>query len=218
VRTISSISHLRNWARRAKLDDELDAIGLFASWTFTPEGRTHFPSLLLGAEINKFNATYVSRLSLNFAVLALKFAIGYGLAYVCALAAVYGLTRMGISLAPVQDFLSLGLIFGASAAGVYAAVTSWTPRQDPIEDLRMIGGFQAMASHSQLLCASFAPLVFVFHVAAENLIVRFDPMQAARLVGNPMTRAAVMAALVCIVSGLMLPSILSAKISRYLER
>ena len=130
------------WARRAKLDDELDAIGLFAAWSLTPDGRTSFPGLLLGAQIIMFNEDYESRLTLNFAKLAVKFAIGYALAHTCALATVYGLTRMGVALAPVQDFLSLGLIFGSSAAGVYAAVTPWTWRQDPVDKLKWSVSFK----------------------------------------------------------------------------
>ena len=72
------------WAQRAKLDDELDAIGLFAAWTLTPEGRTRFPGLLAGAQINTFNEDYESRLAHNFTVLAVKFAIGYALAHIGA--------------------------------------------------------------------------------------------------------------------------------------
>jgi hypothetical protein len=206
------------WARRAKLDDDLEALGVFAAWSLTPNGRTGLPSLMVGATINRHDEAYDQQLPLKFVGLAVKFAVGYALVHVSALSTVYGLTRIGVPLAPVQDFLSLGLIYASSAAGVYLAVTPWMRRQDLSDKLKSVGSFQSMASNYRLLCAYFAPFVFMFHVALENLIVRFDPVQAARLVGNPMARAAVMTALVCVGCGLMLPSVLNAKISRYLAR
>jgi hypothetical protein len=150
--------------------------------------------------------------------LAVKFAVGYALVHISALSAVYGLTRIGAPMASVQDFLSLGLIYASSVGGVYSAVTPWTGRQDPSDKLKSIGSFQSMASNYRLLCAYFAPFIFIFHCVLENLILRFDPVQASRLVGSPMTRAAVMTALVCLCCGLLLPSVLSAKINRYLAR
>jgi hypothetical protein len=206
------------WARRAKLDDDLEAMGLFAAWSLTPDGRTGLPSLIVGATFNRHNEAYDEQLPLNFVGLAVKFAVGYVLVHGSALSAVYGLTRIGVPLATVQDFLSLGLIYASSAAGVYSSVTPWTRRQDPSEKLKSIGSFQSMASNYRLLCAYFAPFLFMFHFALENLILRFDPVQAARLVGNPITRAAVMTALVCVCCGLILPSVLSTKINRYLAR
>lgn len=184
------------WAQRAKIDDHLEALGLFAAWTFTAEGRAQFPGMLAGSEINLRAEEYEKQLPVKFAVLALKFGVGYLLTYVASVSAVYGLTRMGVNLRPAQDVLSVGLIFAASVAGVFAALVPWALHQDRVDDLNAIGRLKAVSSNDKLLCACFTPLVFVFHVAAENLMLRFDPVQAARLVGTPVTRAAVMTALV----------------------
>jgi len=206
------------WAQRAKIDDHLDAVGLFAAWTFTPEGRAQFPSMLAGAEINLHAEEYKKQLPLKSWRLALKFGFGYILTYVASGSAVYGLTRMGVNLRPVEDVLAVGLIFAASTAGVFAALVPWALHQNRIDDLQAIGRLKTIASNYKLLCAYFTPLVFVFHVAAEDLILRFDPVQAARLVGTPVTRAAVMTALVYAGCVMVLPSILNAMIGHSAKR
>ena len=206
------------WAQRAKIGDHLEALGLFAAWTFTSEGRAQFPSMLAGAEINLHADEYKEQLPLKFSGLALKFGFGYILTYVVSVSAVYGLTRMGVNLRPAQDVLSVGLIFAASAAGVFAALVPWALHRDRIDDLQAIGRLQTISSNYKALCAYFTPLVFVFHVAAENLMLRFDPVQAARLVGTPVTRAAVMTALVYAACVMVLPSIAKAMIDRCAKR
>jgi len=206
------------WARRAKMDDHLEAFGLFAAWTFTPEGRAQFPSMLAGAEINLHAEEYEQRLPLKFSGLVLKFGFGYILTYVVSVSAVYGLTRMGMNLHPVQDVLSVGLIFAASAAGVFAALVPWALHRQRIDDLQALGRLKAISSNYKWLCAYFTPLVFVFHVAAEHLILRFDPEQAARLVGTSVTRAAVMTALVYAACLMALPPILNTLIDRCAKR
>jgi len=206
------------WAQRAKMDDHLEALGLLAAWTFTPKGRTQFPSMLAGAEINLHAEEYKQQLPLKFSGLVFKFVFGYILTYVVSVSAVYGLTRMGVNLRPVQDVLSVGLIFAASAAGVFVALVPWALHQNQIDDLQAIGRLKTISSHYKLLCAYFTPLVFVFHIAAENLILRFDPIQAARLVGTPVTRAAVMTALVFAGCVMVLPPILNSMIDRCAKR
>jgi hypothetical protein len=206
------------WARRAKIADHLEALGLFAAWTFTSEGRAQFPGMLAGAEINLHAEEYKRHLPLEFLGLALKFGLGYILTYVVSVSAVYALTRMGVNLRPAQDVLSIGLIFASSAAGVFAALAPWALHQDRIDDLQAIGRLETISSNYKLLCACFTPLVFVFHVAAEHLMLRFDPVQAARLVGTPVTRAAVMTVLVYAACVMVLPSILNAMIGRCAKR
>jgi hypothetical protein len=206
------------WAQRAKIDDHLEALGIVAAWTFTPKGRVQFPNMLAGAEINLHAEEYTQQIPLEFSRLALKFSVGYILSYVVSLSAVYGLTRMGVNVRPVQDVLSIGLIFAASAAGVFAALVPWAFSPDGIDDLQAIGRLQAISSNYKLLCACFTPLVFVFHVVAEGLILRFDPVQAARLVGTPVVRAAVMTALVYAGCVTVLPPILNAVMNRCARR
>lgn len=206
------------WAQRAKLDDHLEVLGLCAAWTFTPKGLVQFPSMLAGAEINLHAEEYQQQLPLRFTALVFTFGFGYILTYVAAVSAVYGVTRAGVNLRPVLDVLSVGLIFAASAAGVFAALVPWALHQDRIDDLQVIGRLKAISSHNKLLCAFFTPLVFVFHVAAGNLILRFDPVQAARLVGTSVTRAAVMTALVYAGCAMVLPPILNTMIDRRARR
>src|SRR5262249_58588349 len=123
-----------------------------------------------------------------------------------------------VNLRPAQDVLSIALIFAASAAGVFAALVPWALHQNRIDDLQALGRLQTISSNYKLLCAYFTPLVFVFHVAAENLILRFDPVQAERLVGTSVMRAAVMTALVYAGCLMVLPPILNTLIDRCANR
>lgn len=190
------------WARRAELGEDLG--GLLAAWTLTLEGRRSAPNLLFVAGVETRKAEYESQLSPQFAGLALKFGAGYALVQISAGLAAYGLTRIGVDIKPAMDVLSVGLLFGSCAAGVFAAVMPGTFRPSPADRCALIGASEAIASHRWLLCAWFAAPVFVFYFLFEHFMLRFDPLQAA-------TRSAAITVLVGLICQLLTPSILALR-------
>ncbi len=186
------------WSEPADHDPQIGRYGAVAAWQLTAAGRANLPSFTLAAEIRLRRRAHEADWGRWLTILAGKFAAGYIVVQVIAGLSVYGLTKLGVDIPAIQSVMSPALVISSCMAGIWSSITPWRRNLPASEDLLQIGLLEANSAHLKSVCLVIACPVFVFHLALEQLRVVITPEHAADLLGNQMTRAAVMTAIVCL--------------------